>query len=229
MPVFLEKSNNETKYFYVGSYSERTNGYSVEISIPTVAERFYITIDEIMPKLEAESQYNTIFCGLGGTSGSGNIMARSQIKQEELILGKRVREQPLSYWKEKYPNIYKILISKVKYWERYNDDVKVWLSKIAKEENLEGYENLYEYLKTYDPSQKAKVIPRGEDAWPFLGVTAYNLYNSGKITYDGLVKVLEYWQLGHGSKVFLFLVEKNMSAEEFCYGVDDGTIYLAIR
>lgn len=149
VPVFVEKNRKDVKYFYTdykNYYVKSVNDAPVEFSVSNNAEKKYISIDEIFPANEAERIYNTVLYALGGKTGSGNWSSKEQIAREEERAGRELRKAPLENWK-KQPACYDLLKTRIKYWKKYNDEIKGWLLEIARYENLPGYDDLMEYLE----------------------------------------------------------------------------------
>ena len=224
--VFVEKEGKEKRYFWAGYEEGYTGGDSSRFYFKITGEKHYISIDDILPKSEAEKIYNTVFFGFGGTTGSGNISSRAYKRQEELQLGQQIRSESLDYWKSKYPNIYKMFTQNLPYWEKYNDNIRVWLAKIVRFDSIGGYDALLTYVDNLKPNTRPPEPYRGENAVPHIASTAYNLFTAGKISSNGYRRILNYVQLNHGVQIFQFMVQRNMSAEEFCMGVDSGDIIL---
>lgn len=147
--VFAEKEGKDVKYFYTNNYNceyNESDYKKTKFTISDDAERFYISIDEIFPNIEASRIFHTVFYALGGKTGSGNWSTKEQIAKEEEKAGRGLRNASLENWK-KEPACYTLLKSRIKYWKKYNDEVKGWLAEIVKQEHLSGYDDLIEYVE----------------------------------------------------------------------------------
>ncbi len=232
--VFVEKGTNDNKYFGVAEYNESIGGYvgdrtfnhNYHIEIPKGAKRYYLEKDQILPEKEAIKISNTVLFLFGHVTGGGNLSTRAYQKQEELRVGQELRAEPINTWKIKYPDIYKMIITRLPYWEKYDDAVKVWLAKIVRSENLKDYDSLLTYVDSLKTNVKISMPYRGEDAIPLIAPTADSLFRKGKINSQGLTKILNYIQINNGMLIFQFMIENNLTAEEFCLGVNSGKFFL---
>ena len=239
--VFSEKVENDWRYFWCTNYQSQksSNGYDffgnpkykTSFFIADNAKKIYIdNIDEIYPQTIADRYANTILFMFGGTTGGGNISSKNQIKREELAYGEKLRQRPLFYWKENYPYIYEIIISRIPHWKEFSTPIQEWMAKIVQEGKITGHDDLLAAAAESSAQPKRKIDPvteyRGSEAVDYIAIGANNLYSQGRISAAALQRILNYIQLNHGQDVYLFMDKHNYTAEEFCLGVSRGEIYL---
>jgi hypothetical protein len=124
-------------------------------------------------------------------------------------------------------------------YEKYRDFYNNTLEKVAKEK---GHKNFTDYYKaTFNaplpggqssygntkPAPSNTNPARGEAAVQQIVNVANSLYKSGRISAQSLSRILNYKQHNYGMTVYQFMIEKNITAEEFCLGVDSGKIFLS--
>lgn len=228
--VLSEKGSDGTKYFVsTGEYWGRPDG-TLSFSFPENAERSDIPEDKIFPMEVAQQYAKTVLLLFGGTTGSGNISSKNQIKREELALGVQLRQASLSYWKEKFPIIYKIILNRLPYWRGFSPTIQVWLARLVVEGNMQGYEELLAVAEKAKNEPKKTVDPvttyRGEEAVDYIVIGAERLLKQGRITATTFERIVHYTQLNNGQSIYWYMSRQKLTAEEFCMGVNKGEIHL---
>ncbi|MDE5615188.1 MAG: hypothetical protein K2I74_11170 [Treponemataceae bacterium] len=228
--VLSEKGSDGTKYFIsTGEYWGRPDG-TLSFSFPENAERSDIPEDKIFPMEVAQQYAKTVLLLFGGTTGSGNISSKNQIKREELALGGQLRQASLSYWKEKFPIIHKIILGRLPYWRGFSPTIQVWLARVVAEGNIQGYEELLAVAEKTKSEPKKTVDPvttyRGDEAVDYIVIGAERLLKQGRITETAFERIVYYTQLNNGQSVYGYMSRQKLTAEEFCLGVSRGEIYL---
>ena len=231
--VLSEKSSEGTKYFISNGEYRRVvseDNDTLSFSFSENAEKINVPVDKIFPMSLAEGQIKAVLFLFGGTTGSGNISSKNQIKREELALESQLRQVSLSYWKEKYPPIYEIILNRLQYWRGFSPTIQAWLARLVTEENMQSYEELLVAAEKIKAEPKKTVDPvttyRGDEAVDYIVIGAEWLLKQGRITATAFEHIVYYTQLNNGQTVYWYMSKQNLTAEEFCLGVSKSEIHL---